>query len=121
VQGDERDVIYISTTYGPMDIGGSVPQRFGPINGAAGWRRLNVLFTRSKKRMQVFASFTSGDVVATGTSSRGVLALRDFLQFAESGHMPYTQETGKAPDSDFEVAVIDALCIFRPIVTAHSV
>lgn len=109
VQGDERDVIYISTTYGPMEIGGSVPQRFGPINGAAGWRRLNVLFTRSKKRMQVFASFTSGDVVATGTSSRGVLALRDFLQFAESGHMPHTQETGKKPDSDFEVAVIDAL------------
>ncbi|MGH1449666.1 MAG: DUF4011 domain-containing anti-phage protein Hhe [Pseudomonadaceae bacterium] len=109
VQGDERDVIYISTTYGPMEIGGSVPQRFGPINGAAGWRRLNVLFTRSKKRMQVFASFTSSDVVATGTSSRGVLALRDFLQFAEFGHMPHTQETGKAPDSDFEVAVIDAL------------
>jgi len=109
VQGDERDVIYISTTYGPMEIGGSVPQRFGPINGADGWRRLNVLFTRSKKRMQVFASFTSGDVLATATSSRGVLALRDFLQFAESGLMPHIRETGKAPDSDFEVAVIDAL------------
>ncbi|PZE12196.1 hypothetical protein DMX10_17240 [Pseudomonas sp. 57B-090624] len=109
VQGDERDVIYISTTYGPMEIGGSVPQRFGPINGADGWRRLNVLFTRSKKRMQVFASFTSSDVVVTGTSSRGVLALRDFLQFAESGHMPHSRETGRASDSDFEVAVIEAL------------
>lgn len=109
VQGDERDVIYISTTYGPMEIGGTVPQRFGPINGANGWRRLNVLFTRSKKRMQVFASFTASDVVATGTSSRGVLALRDFLQFAESGHMPHIRETGRASDSDFEVAVIEAL------------
>ena len=109
VQGDERDVIYISTTYGPMEIGGTVPQRFGPINGADGWRRLNVLFTRSKKRMQVFASFTAGDVLATGTSSRGVLALRDFLQFAETGLMSNTRETGKAPDSDFEVAVIEAL------------
>jgi len=109
VQGDERDVIYISTTYGPMEIGGSVPQRFGPINGADGWRRLNVLFTRSKKRMQVFASFTASDVLATGTSSRGVLALRDFLQFAESGHMPHIRETGRASDSDFEVAVIEAL------------
>ncbi|WP_426153678.1 DUF4011 domain-containing anti-phage protein Hhe [Pseudomonas sp. DC3000-4b1] len=109
VQGDERDVIYISTTYGPVDVGGKVPQRFGPTTGADGWRRLNVLFTRSKKRMQVFASFTASDVLATGTSSRGVLALRDFLQFAESGHMPHTRETGKAPDSDFEVAVIEAL------------
>lgn len=109
VQGDERDVIYISTTYGPMEIGGTVPQRFGPITGADGWRRLNVLFTRSKKRMQVFASFTASDVVATGTSSRGVLALRDFLQFAESGHMPHIRETGRSSDSDFEVAVIEEL------------
>ncbi len=109
VQGDERDVIYISSTYGPMEVGGSVPQRFGPINGADGWRRLNVLYTRSKKRMQVFASFTASDVVATGTSSRGVMALRDFLQFAESGHMPHIRETGRASDSDFEVAVIEAL------------
>ncbi|MDH1261346.1 DUF4011 domain-containing anti-phage protein Hhe [Pseudomonas sp. GD03944] len=109
VQGDERDVIYISTTYGPMEAGGSVPQRFGPINGVDGWRRLNVLYTRSKKRMQVFASFTASDVVVTGPPSRGVLALRDFLQFAESGHMPQIRETGRASDSDFEVAVIEAL------------
>lgn len=109
VQGDERDVIYISTTYGPMEIGGTVPQRFGPINGADGWRRLNVLFTRSKKRMQVFASFGASDLLITGTSSRGVQALRDFLHFAESGHMPHIRETERAPDSDFEVAVIEAL------------
>ena len=109
VQGDERDVIYISATYGPMEIGGSVPQRFGPITGADGWRRLNVLFTRSKKRMQVFASFTGSDVLITGTSSRGVQALRDFLHFAESGRMPHIRETDRAPDSDFEVAVIEAL------------
>ncbi len=109
VQGDERDVIYISATYGPVEAGGTVPQRFGPINGADGWRRLNVLFTRSKKRMQVFASFTASDVLITGTSSRGVQALRDFLHFAESGRMPHVRETGKAPDSDFEVSVIEAL------------
>ncbi|UYP30522.1 DUF4011 domain-containing protein [Pseudomonas sp. Z8(2022)] len=109
VQGDERDVIYISTTYGPMEIGGNVPQRFGPINGADGWRRLNVLYTRSKKRMQVFASFTASDVLVTASSSRGVLALRDFLQYAESGQIPHIRETGRASDSDFEVAVIEAL------------
>ena len=109
VQGDERDVIYISGTYGPMEVGGTVPQRFGPINGASGWRRLNVLYTRSKKRMQVFSSFGSTDVVVTGTSSRGVQALRDFLHFAESGRMPHIKENERAPDSDFEVAVIDML------------
>ncbi len=49
VQGDERDVIFISMTYGPQQPGGKVPQRFGPIHSEHGWRRLNVLFTRSKK------------------------------------------------------------------------
>ncbi len=49
VQGDERDVIFISFTYGPGEADGKVYQRFGPINSDVGWRRLNVLFTRSKK------------------------------------------------------------------------
>jgi hypothetical protein len=53
VQGDERDVIFISTTYG-ADARGNQYQRFGPINGPSGHRRLNVLFTRSKKRTVVF-------------------------------------------------------------------
>src|SRR6185312_5177291 len=34
VQGDERDVIFISTVYGPDASTGVVMNRFGPINGA---------------------------------------------------------------------------------------
>ena len=34
VQGDERDVIFISMTYGPQTPGGKVFQRFGPINSS---------------------------------------------------------------------------------------
>ena len=45
VQGDERDTIFISTVYGPERPGSAVANRFGPINGVAGRRRLNVLFT----------------------------------------------------------------------------
>ncbi|WP_354688002.1 DEAD/DEAH box helicase [Candidatus Liberibacter africanus] len=33
VQGDERDRIFISFTYGPNEVGGRVFQRFGPIFG----------------------------------------------------------------------------------------
>ena len=54
VQGDERDVIFVCYTYGPDPESGRVFQRFGPINAEKGWRRLNVLITRSKKRMVVF-------------------------------------------------------------------
>ncbi|WP_211234061.1 DUF4011 domain-containing anti-phage protein Hhe [Chitinilyticum litopenaei] len=111
VQGDERDVIFISFTYGPVVAGGKVPQRFGPVNSDGGWRRLNVLFTRSKKRMHVFTSFGSADVVCTGTSNRGVVALRDFLAYAETGTLPTSKETGRQPDSDFEIAVMNMLAL----------
>jgi len=110
VQGDERDVIFISCTYGPGEVGGRVYQRFGPINSDVGWRRLNVLFTRSKKRMHIFSSMRSDDILISETSKRGVIALRNFLDYAEKGNMDGTPiHTGKAPDSDFEVSVIDAL------------
>lgn len=110
VQGDERDVILISMTYGPQTPGGRVFQRFGPINSDVGWRRLNVLFTRSKKRMHIFSSMGSEDIVAGATAKRGVQALRDFLSFCETGILHKTErETGRAPDSDFEIAVMAAL------------
>lgn len=110
VQGDERDVIFISFTYGPSEVGGRVYQRFGPINSDVGWRRLNVLFTRSKKRMHVFSSMKSEDILVSETTKSGVRALRGFLHFAERGNMDgISYATGKAPDSDFEIAVMEAL------------
>jgi very-short-patch-repair endonuclease len=110
VQGDERDVIFISMTYGPQESGGKVYQRFGPINSDVGWRRLNVLFTRSKKRMHIFSSMGSDDISIGSTSKRGVQALRDFLSFCETGILQKTgQESARAPDSDFEIAVMTAL------------
>jgi superfamily I DNA and/or RNA helicase/very-short-patch-repair endonuclease len=110
VQGDERDVIYISMTYGPQEPGGKVFQRFGPINSDVGWRRLNVLFTRSKKRMHIFSSMDSSDILVSSTSKRGVKALRGFLEYCETGLLNTTDhETGREPDSDFEVAVMEAM------------
>lgn len=110
VQGDERDVIYISMTYGPQEPHGKVYQRFGPINSDGGWRRLNVLFTRSKKRMHIFSSMSSDDIVAGPTAKRGVQALKDFLSYCETGNLnKATRETERPPDSDFEIAVMAAL------------
>ena len=109
VQGDERDVIFISCTYGPLESGGRVMQRFGPINSSAGWRRLNVLFTRSKKRMHIFSSMGSEDILAPETSSRGVKAFKAFLAFAETGYLHQPQHTGRPADSDFEISVSNSL------------
>jgi len=54
------DDYLISTTYGPMEIGASVPQRFWPDHGSRGLAPLNVtVFNRSKKRLQVILRFLS--------------------------------------------------------------
>ncbi len=109
VQGDERDIIFISMTYGPEQVGGKTMQRFGPINSDVGWRRLNVLFTRSKKRMHIFSSMSSGDIIISERSSRGVKSLKAFLEYCETGHLNNAEITGKAADSDFEISVMNAL------------
>lgn len=109
VQGDERDVIFISFTYGPQQVGGQVMQRFGPITSDTGWRRLNVLFTRAKKRMHVFSSMDADKIIVTERSSRGVKALKDFLAFAKSGIIHQPEYTGRSADSDFEISVSKAL------------
>jgi hypothetical protein len=108
VQGDERDVIMISTVYGPNEQG-KVMQRFGPITWAAGHRRLNVLFTRAKHSTKVFSSLRPSDIQLGNSSSPGVKALKDYLEFAATGHL-HTGETGvREPDNDFERWVADRL------------
>jgi len=109
VQGDERDVIFISTVYGRESPEGRVAQRFGPISQASGHRRLNVLFTRAKERIEVFSSMTTGDIRPTSTSSRGVHALRDYLEYIQTQQLETAKLTGREPDSDFEVFVAQAI------------
>jgi very-short-patch-repair endonuclease len=111
IQGDERDVIFISTTYGPDSASGKVMQRFGPINTQGGWRRLNVIVTRAKKRTEVFSSMTSSDVLVTSSSSPGVRALRSYLEYVEKGGVITTKavSTGRDPDTPFEESVAHVL------------
>ena len=59
--------------------------------------------------MHIFSSISSGDVLVGVTSSRGVRSLKSFLEYSETGHLHNTIVTGKAPDSDFELAVIRIL------------
>lgn len=110
VQGDERDVIFISMTYGPQEPAGPVYQRFGPINSEQGWRRLNVLFTRSRKRMHIFSSMGADNIVVGPSTNRGVKSLQNFLRYCETGYIHQVeQDTGRAPESDFEISVTNAL------------
>lgn len=109
VQGDERDFVFISMTYGMAEDSTVLAQRFGPINSANGHRRLNVLFSRARLRIVLFASFGSTDIRPGTATHRGVRVLKEYLQYAETGGRAAATATGRDPDSDFEIEVAERL------------
>jgi very-short-patch-repair endonuclease/DNA polymerase III delta prime subunit len=108
VQGDERDVIFISVGYG-RDKDGFISGSFGPLNRDGGERRLNVLITRARVRCEVFTSIKAAEVKLTENAPRGVLALKTFLAFADTGSLDVPATTGMEPQSPFEEVVLDKL------------
>lgn len=103
VQGDERDIIYISVGYGPREPGKKLhSMSFGPINSEGGERRLNVLFSRSRIKCLVFCSFDPADIDTSRTTKRGPKVLKKFLQFAQTGQLPEEAEAQGFFDSPFE-------------------
>lgn len=68
VQADERDTIFLSICYAKNSIG-KFYNRFGPINGIGGERRLNVAITRAKFNMKVISSIHGTDIDLTKVSN----------------------------------------------------
>ena len=58
IQGDERDVMLIGTTFG-KDEKGKFSKNMGMLIKQQGHRYLNVLVTRAKERLEVFSSVPS--------------------------------------------------------------
>ena len=79
IQGDERDVIIISTTYG-INKEGKFNQRFGSINQSKGYKLLNVIITRAKFKVylctsipeQIFLNYKEYLIVEGSNNKRGV-------------------------------------------------
>ena len=55
IQGDERDIIIISTTFGQKKDGRFL-MNFGPISQKNGYRLLNVIITRAKEKLYMLTS-----------------------------------------------------------------
>jgi len=108
IQGDERDVIFISIGYG-KDRNGKLYHNFGPLNGEGGHRRLNVLITRARERCVVFSNFTADDLQVSSNTQRGVRSLKKFLNYAEKHDLDVAVPTGGDTDSPFEDAVYELL------------
>jgi DNA polymerase III delta prime subunit len=104
IQGDERDVIFVSVGYG-FDEEGTLTQNFGPLNHEGGWRRLNVLITRARNRCVVFSNFTSDDLDVKPKTPRGVRGLARFLEYAEKRDAEGIEPSRGTPDSPLDRAV----------------
>jgi very-short-patch-repair endonuclease len=108
VQGDERDVILFSVTYGP-DTSGKVSMNFGPLNRSGGERRLNVAFTRARHEMLVFMP---EQIDLNPTKAQGVTDLKHFLQHAKQGRSAlgsFVTHSLGGYESSFEQEVANAL------------
>lgn len=88
IQGDERDVIILSTTFG------NKPDRkftlqLGPITGANGYRLLNVIITRAKHKLFAVTSIPEfqirkyKDRIASTGKVDGTSALLGYLDYAK--------------------------------------
>lgn len=111
VQGDERDVILFSITFGP-DQSGYVSMNFGPLNRTGGERRLNVAMTRARSEMVVYSSLKPDQISLSRTQAQAVADLKHFLVYAEQGPISLGSfDSGPVGDFDspFEVAVARAL------------
>ncbi len=88
IQGDERDIIIISTTYG-INEEGLFRQNFGPIGKTKGYRLLNVIITRAKHQVYVCTSISKNyyskfrtEIENSQTSGKGILYA--YLSYAEA-------------------------------------
>ena len=111
IQGDERDVMLFSVTFGP-DLTGKLTMNFGAINGTGGEKRLNVAITRARREFHVFSSIRAEQIDLARTHAVGVRDLKWFLDYAERGAvaLPVRDEGSLGPaENPFEGAVAQAL------------
>ena len=110
IQGDERDVMLFSVTFGP-DLDGKLTMNFGALNGRGGEKRLNVAITRARRELHVFSSIWAKQIDLDRTRADGVRDLKAFLDYAERGPstLPSRDESSLGPvEGSFEEAVANA-------------
>ena len=108
IQGDERDVIFISVGYG-KDENGHLSLNFGPLNREGGERRLNVLITRAREKCVVFSNFRYSEINLTENAAFGLRALKSFLKYSETKRLDATYIRGEDNETAFEDSLYEFL------------
>ncbi len=116
IQGDERDIIIISTTFGKNNLGVFF-KKFGPVIQAKGPKLLNVIVTRAKIKQIVVTSFPEEEFLNYNSILKekginGLAVLFSYLAYSKSiseGDINQTNEILKnlASADDSEAAIAD--------------
>lgn len=146
IQGDEKDIIILSTTFG-LTSEGSFIQNFGPLNQEKGYKLLNVIVTRAKHKLYVCTSIPQNyymryadEVKAKGNVGKGIFyaylaytkSLEDenneqtesILNLLSSQCSEKVQSMSMFTESVFEQEVVDYLSEYidpKRIVTQYKV
>lgn len=108
IQGDERDVIFISVGYG-KDENGYLSLNFGPLNREGGERRLNVLITRAREKCIVFSNFRHSEIQLNENAAFGLRALKSFLKYSETKRLESTYSLEEDSETVFEDSLYEFL------------
>lgn len=95
VQGDERDLILFSTTFG-LPPRGKFRRNFGVLGQSGGRRRLNVAVTRAREKVVLLTSIPVSEVSDMLATSRSPEIERDYIQ----GYLAYAEAVS---DARFEI------------------
>ena len=109
IQGDERDVIIISMGYF-KNQNNVLRMHFGPLNLDGGERRLNVLVTRARYKIELISAIRYVDFDLDKTNSRGVALLKQYLEYAERGEVALLSNTQTEIDDHFDSPFEEAVC-----------
>lgn len=96
VQGDERDVILFSTTFG-YNQHGSFRRNFGVLGHKGGEKRLNVAITRARKKVLILTSMPIEKISDRLSTGKKLTKPRDYLQ-------AYLDYSSKKSDGHIELA-----------------
>ena len=87
-QGVMRDVILLSIGYGPREMGQDCSvEDFGCLSSPFGETYLNIALTRGRCSTYVFHSVEASLIPLAPDTPAGVMALKDFLCYLESGEL----------------------------------
>lgn len=111
VQGDERDMIIFSSTFG-KDNEGVFKRCFGPLGQTGGERRLNVAITRAREKVILVTSLPINDISNALSNKQRPKLAKDYLQV-------YFDYASKISDGALEAAHMSLERITSNISTSH--